>query len=368
MRIGFDARLINETGVGRYIANLLEELKVVDCQNEYFIFLTPAAFKDFRLPDKNWQKIAVDLRWHSLKEQLLMPFILNKYSLDLVHFPYFNVPFLYRGKFLITVHDLIIDHFLTGRASTLPSLIYFLKFMLYKLVLSNALRNAVKIFAISESTKKEIMEHYKIKPEKIIVTYDALDRGIFNIKNSQVGKRIYKFDYLLYVGNAYPHKNLEMLVNLFADQKINSRVKLVLTGDDWFFYPRLKKRVKENGLNQNVIFFGRADNLQLASLYSHAIGLVIPSLMEGFGLPNLEAVFYNCLPVVSDISVFREVWGNDLLFFDPHNRQDLTEAVLKLLNLDKYERLKRLSSAKKRLDLFSWKKTAKATQLQYLKS
>lgn len=367
MRIGFDARLINETGVGRYIENLLEELKV-DRQNEYFIFLTPAAFKEFRLPGKNWQKIAIDLRWHSLKEQLLMPFILNKYSLDLVHFPYFNVPFFYRGKYLITVHDLIIDHFLTGRASTLPSLIYILKFMFYKLVLSNALRNAVKIFAISSSTKNEIIKHYKIKPEKIIVTYDALDRGILNIKNRQFGKKIYKFEYILYVGNAYPHKNLEKLINLFADPRINSRAKLVLTGDDWFFYPRLKKSVKDNHLSQFVIFFGHANDLQLASLYSHAKGLVIPSLMEGFGLPNLEAVFYNCLPVVSDIPVFREVWGNDLLFFDPHNGQDLKVAVLKLLNLDKNERLKRLTSAKKRLGLFSWKKTAKATQLQYLKS
>ena len=113
MRIGFDARLIQETGVGRYIDNLLAEFKTQDKNHEFFIFLKSESFADFKIENDKWHKIEVNWRWHSLKEQLLMPLLLNKYKLDIVHFPYFNVPLLYFGKYIITVHDLIINHFPT---------------------------------------------------------------------------------------------------------------------------------------------------------------------------------------------------------------------------------------------------------------
>ena len=366
-RLGFDARLIGETGVGRYIKNLLLCLSLIDPVNLYFIFLKSNDLPKFNFRNPNFHKIALDVKWHTLGEQLLLPFILQKYKLDLVHFPYFNVPLFYPGKYLVTVHDLIIDHTRTGRATTLPFPIYLAKRLFYKLILIKALKRAVKILTISKSTKKEIISHYQIPEDKILVTYDALDSDFLRLAQKLVPKKYYPFDYLLYVGNAYPHKNLEKLIMVMNDPQIKQRVKLVLAGTDWFFYPRLKKMVDQLKLKKSVYFFGNASDKQLIDLYFHARALIIPSLMEGFGLPNLEAVCLGVLPLVSDIKVFREIWGNSLLYFNPHDQDDIKRIIISALNLPKQKIKKLVAKAQTRIDRFSWQKTAKDTLLQYQK-
>ena len=149
-----------------------------------------------------------------------MPRILGKYNLDLVHFPHFNVPLLYRGKFIITIHDLILIHFPTIRGTTLNPLFYWIKFLAYKIVIGSAVKRAKKIIAVSKFTKKDILKNYKIPKEKIKVTYEACD----DFRETPVGNdeeilREYGImkPYLLYVGNAYPHKNLEKLISERTD-------------------------------------------------------------------------------------------------------------------------------------------------------
>lgn len=171
MKIGIDGRLINQTGVGRYTQELVRNLAVIDKENKYTLFLRDK--QDIPLPGPNWEKRVADVRWHSFKEQVLLPFILRREHLDLVHFPYFSVPIFYPGKFVVTIHDLILNHFDTGQASTLPGLLYKIKRLGYKLVMWVALRRAVKVITVSQATKQEIVDHYQIKPEKVIVTYEA---------------------------------------------------------------------------------------------------------------------------------------------------------------------------------------------------
>ncbi|MFH0863619.1 MAG: glycosyltransferase [Candidatus Gottesmanbacteria bacterium] len=170
-RIGIDARLWNQTGVGRYIQELIKNLGEIDTGNQYVIFTDENITN--QLPVANYRQKIVDIRWHSLREQIVMPWIIWREHLDLVHFPYFSIPILYPGKFIVTIHDLILDHFDTGEASTLPWIIYKTKRLGYKLVMWVALRRAVKVITVSETTKQEIIDHYKINPEKIAVTYEA---------------------------------------------------------------------------------------------------------------------------------------------------------------------------------------------------
>lgn len=172
MKIGIDARLWDQTGVGRYIQQLVANLAEIDKKNQYILFLTKE-HRDLPLPGPTWEKRLVDIRWHSLKEQILLPYILWKEHLDLVHFPYFSLPIFYPGKFVITIHDLILDHFGTGQASTLPLFLYKIKRLGYKLVTWVAIRRAAKIITVSETTKQEIVNHYKVDPEKVVVTYEA---------------------------------------------------------------------------------------------------------------------------------------------------------------------------------------------------
>ncbi len=169
MRIGIDGRLIHETGVGRYITNLIAELGKIDKKNSYIVFTNfPVP-----LPNNRWKNRVVHVPWHSLAEQVMMPFFLYQERLDLFHIPYFNVPIFYFGKFIVTIHDLTILHFDTGKASTLPYWVYKLKRAAYTVILNTAIARAEKIIAVSQATKKEILDHFHISSERIRVIYEG---------------------------------------------------------------------------------------------------------------------------------------------------------------------------------------------------
>src|SRR5260221_9136957 len=154
MRIGIDCRLCYETGVGRYIRNLVHELAQLDTTNEYTLFFRKEEFETVPLPGKNFYKILADVRWHTFAEQTVFKKILEKEKLDLIHFPYFSYPISYRGKFVITIHDLIIDHFATGKSSTLFAPVYMLKQLGYRFVLRNAIAKSRNVIAVSGATKQ----------------------------------------------------------------------------------------------------------------------------------------------------------------------------------------------------------------------
>src|SRR5690242_4609839 len=128
MRIGIDGRLWNETGVGRYIRNLVWGLQEFDKKNEYVLFIKKGLkIDDLRLKNDPWKVVETEIHWHSLAEQIKFPQILYKENLDLMHFPYFSLPIFYNKPFVVTIHDLIINHFPTGKASTLPYPLYLMK-------------------------------------------------------------------------------------------------------------------------------------------------------------------------------------------------------------------------------------------------
>lgn len=364
MRIGIDARLWTQTGVGRYIRNLISELISLDKKNEYVVYLRKEEFDTFVPPSAKWKKRFLDVPWHTFTEQIKVPFELRRDNLDVAHFPYFNVPVLYYGPFLLTIHDLIVDHFDTGRASTKAIWFYKLKRAGYKLATHLAIKKAAKISVISETTREEVIDHYHVDQEKIEVTYDGLDSNFKRVADLHKATNYYDFPYIIYVGNAYPHKNLERLI--YAMKKISqTKMKLILVGSDDYFFPRLKKLVEKESMSGNIIFFGQADDEQLVNLYTFSKCLVFPSFMEGFGLPNLEAVYCGCLPVVSDIPVFHEVWGDDLSYFDPNDTEDMAAKILETVKLKKTDIEKKIKRAKLRVKKFSWRQSALQTLKMY---
>jgi len=173
MKIGIDARLIGETGVGRYIRNLIAELGKIDRTNSYIVFLRKNAFDAFELPNAGWKKRLADVPWHSIAEQLFMPAIFNREHLDLLHIPYFNVPLFYFGKFIVTIHDLTILHFDTGKATTLPYVFYKFRRLGYYISLMKAIFWSEKVIAVSQTTKCEILDHFDVPREHIEVIYEG---------------------------------------------------------------------------------------------------------------------------------------------------------------------------------------------------
>lgn len=300
MKIGIDARLIEETGVGRYIRNLIAELGRIDYENEYVVFLKQPFFDDFEPPNHRWQKRLANVPWHSAAEQIRMPILFLKERLDLVHIPYFNVPILYPKRFIVTVHDLILLHFATGKASTLPWWKYKLRHMAYRYVLATAVRRAKHVLTVSQTVADELESRFHKSKRELTVTYEGVDGGI----TAAPGAPLVNEQYFLYVGNAYPHKNLETLLAAF--DKTQSSMKLVLVGRHDFFYERITSLIASMKRSSDVIRKEQVNDSDLANLYTHATALVIPSYMEGFGLPPLEALSFGCRVIASDIPVFRE--------------------------------------------------------------
>jgi glycosyltransferase involved in cell wall biosynthesis len=376
-RIGIDARFYGPLGkgLGRYTQEIVDRIIATDQTNEYVIFLGPDNFNELQTSSPRVKKVLITVRWYTLAEQFLMPYYIWKEKLDLVHFPHFNVPIFLPIKFIVTIHDLILTKFPTARATTLGPIKYKLKNLLYKIVIWSAVRRSKKIITVSEFTKKDIINYFKADPKKIIVTYEGVadfgnqkttsrelvfDRGgeqgsrtpsqsLRTVRASSGSvstgallssdRRKYKIHkpYLLYVGSAYPHKNLEGLIKIWPEVLKNNKVQLVLVGKEDYFYHRVKNYARELGLwfedkNSPIIFAGYVSDEELKILYEQATAYIFPSKYEGFGLPPLEAMAHGCPVITSDKASMPEILGDAALYFNPEDEADMIKKINLILN------------------------------------
>jgi len=356
MKIGIDSRFWNQTGVGRYTRNLVKNLQEIDKKNDYVLFIRKADKKSVlkELKNKRFKIVTADINWHSLDEQLNFPKIIKKENVDLMHFPYFSVPIFYRKPFVITIHDLIINHYSTGKATTLPLPLYLFKRVGYRVVIKNASKKALSIIVPSEATKKEVMNLLKADPNKLYITPEGSE-----IKGDVKMNLNLKKKYFLYVGNAYPHKNLDVLIDAFKKIRNEfSDVCLYLVGKEDYFYEKLKEKLRKTKYQDSIIFAGSISDKKLEEYYQNALGLVLPSFMEGFGLPALEAISNKCLVISSDIPSIREICKKDAIYFNPFDTYDMQEKLKEVYKKGKIGYKTKIENAYKRSKLFSWKKTA----------
>ena len=366
MRIGIDCRLWNETGVGRYIRNLVENLQVLDRNNEYVLFLQSKDSQKFKVQNSKFKIVEVNIRWHTLEEQVKFPKILERENLNLVHFPYFAIPISYSRPFVVTIHDLILNHYPTGKSTTLPMPLYALKYFGYQYVLKRAAQKAEKIITVSNATKSEIVDHLGVPEDKVVVTYEGVDDEVLSSKYKVLSKKEKNTKYFLYVGNAYPHKNLEKLIEAFVQFRVESKddVQLLLVGKDDYFYRRLAGKIEKENIEGVLIKHSVTDE-ELCSLYSHAIAFVSASKMEGFGLPPLEAMACSTPVLLSDIPSFREICKNIAFYFNPDNISDIKDKMKFVYDLDSKTKQKHISLGLTRVKEFSWKKMAEETLAIY---
>ncbi len=368
MRIGIDARLWNETGVGRYIRNLVTGLQKLDKKNEYVLFVKGKEYdriknQELKIEHKKWKVVKADVQWHSLKEQLLFSRILNKENLDLVHFPYFSTPISYKKPFVVTIHDLIISKFPTGKASTLPTPLYYLKHAAYEKVLSHTVSHAKHIITPSNHVKNDVMKAFTIPEENITVTYEGVDDALSTVPKESTFSYLQDIPYFIYIGNAYPHKNVELLIDAFSDFLHSfpefANTHLLLVGKEDYFYKRLKKNKKNT--EGNVLFLHDVSDKDLSYLLHHAQALVAPSKDEGFGLTTVEAMSASCLVLASNIAVFKEVCGKWALYFDVREKNDLVDKMKLVLKMDEKEKNVYKREAKKYIKKYSWERMVKQT-------
>lgn len=357
MRIGIDCRMWDESGIGRYLRNLVLNLAKMDRENSYFLFILRKN-KDIRLLD-NFIKVEVDFGWYGASEQIKFPKIIKSYNLDLMHFPHFNIPFLYKGKFVVTIHDLIHQHHSTNRSSTLNPVFYRIKKLGYSKVFQQALIKSQKIITPSNFVKDQLVKEWGVSADKIKVTYEGVDEGLLNFSTKSLGNPLrFNGPYLFYIGNAHPHKNLNKFINVF--KKINQKyphLKLVLSGKKNYFWERILKEIKGD---DNVIYTDYVTDKDAVGLYKNALIFVMPSMEEGFGIPILEAMACGCPVTSSNAGSLKEVGGDAALYFNPKDESDMEEKIIKVLE-DKKLRAELIKKGEKRVKDFSWEKTARQT-------
>lgn len=367
MNIGIDARFYGTLGkgLGRYTSELIRHLETVDSKNTYVIFLRRENFDEYAPKNPRFTKALAEFPWYTWREQLLYPLWLRRYKLDLMHFPHFNVPMLYRRPFVVTVHDLILREHPTTRATTLGPVAYRLKYLAYRAVIRRALAAARTIITVSRFTKNEIEHKYPFcRNKKVAVTYEACaDR----FRNSGV-RTPAGAPYALYVGNAYPHKNLERLIEAFAAfRKKNPDYALVLVGAKDYFYERLEAEARKKNMAEGVTFFGQASDDELDKLYAGAAFYVFPSMHEGFGLPPLEAMCKDVPVASSSAGSMPEILKDAACYFDPRDTNAIASALEKIAG-DAMLRRSLVAKGKERAAAFSWRRCAEETLAVYQES
>ncbi len=368
MKILIDGRWIKQTGIGRYIESTLAELLKIDKTNQYVLLIRNEDKDKISLKAKNLEFVPTDVEWYGVKEQTELVKVINKQQPDLVHFTNFNFPISYRGKFVITIHDLTLLQFKNIRNSLSSKLLYGVKDQMMRTVLKQGVKRAKTIIVPTEYVKEDVAKTYGIRRNKIIVTHEAVDKNFARPRVNLEKLGITK-PFLLYVGNAYPHKNIERLILAFGKLITEYLLdyQLVIAGKKDSFHENLEQTIQDVGLEERVVFTGFVSDQELAGLYKHASLYVFPSLSEGFGLPPLEAMAHGLPVVSSDATCLPEILGDAAEYFNPRNIADMARVMSSVL-IDLKLQSKLAKKGLKQYKKYSWKDTAKQTLEVYLKA
>ena len=357
MHIAIDARIINST-TGRYVERLVSYLQDIDHTNTYTILVRAKDSGFWKSKRQNFTVKVADFDNYSLAEQTKFHSFLKKLSPDLVHFCMPQQPVRYKGHKVTTFHDLTL---VKTYNSDKNWFVFHIKQLIGKNIFKKVAQDSDHVIAISEFTKKELVEFSGITEEKVSVIYEASDVADGSSRVYPVGFK----KYLLYVGQQSDYKNIKRLGD--AHQKllekypdlglvlVGKKNKSALTNEAYF----------EQKNYQNILFTDFVNNDQLNWLYAHASAYVFPSLMEGFGLPGLEAMSHGTPVVSSNATCLPEVYGDAARYFDPENTNDIARTIDSVL-LDETLQKKLINNGFKQIKKYSWKKMAEQTHAIYM--
>lgn len=357
MHIVIDARIINSS-TGRYVERLLHYLQQVDTSNDYTI-LVPSKDLDYWKPTaSNFTVKAADYANYSFGEQLGFKKLLTSLHPDLVHFCMPQQPLLYTGASVTTFHDLTL---LETYNSDKNWLIFHAKQLVGRFAFTVAAHKNRHIIAPTEYTRQEVGKRLGVSRDKITVTYEAA-----GVASDQLQPYEQPFkEFILYVGQQSDYKNIKRLGD--AHQKLletHPDLGLILVGSK--NASALKNEAYFNSKNyKNILFTGFVDDSQLAWLFKNCRAYVFPSLMEGFGLPGLEAMNYGAPVVSSNATCLPEVYGNAAHYFNPTDSNDIVRAINDILTNPTY-RDELIANGYQQVKKYSWRRMAEQTHAVYM--
>lgn len=358
-KIVIDARRLRES-TGRYTRELLRELQELDGENDYHVVIHTKDQTHWTPKAKNFTLHVVPYDSYTFGEQLGFARFLYKLKPDLVHFTMPQQPLLYFGKRVTTIHDLTLIRF---KNLDKNRFVYAIEQTIFKLLIKNVARRSKVVLTHTKFVKNEIAEYTSVPAEKIYYAYDGaaqLEKLSPTPIKSLVGK-----NFIFYVGNAFPHKNLDRLIEAFLLlREKHPDLHLALAGKKEFFYQQLEQRYNEVS---GVHFLGFITDEQLAWAYKHTTAYVFPSLSEGFGLPGVDAMQHDVPLVSSSATCLPEVYGDAAYYFDPESVEDMAVAIEHVIR-SKERRHSLVKNGQEQLKMFSWRKLAIKTHSAYMKA
>lgn len=357
MHIAIDARIMN-TSTGRYIERLVYYLQDIDKKNKYTILMPTKDLDFFKPKNKNFTVMAADFDNYSFEEQTKFKTFLDKLAPDLVHFCMPQQPIFYKGKHVTTVHDL---NLLKTYNSDKNWFKYHAKQLVGRYVFKKIAKTSEHIMVPTQFVYNEYVAYSHIPENKITVTYEAAD--VFFDKLVPYKHPFKKF--IMYVGQESDYKNIKRLGD--AHQKLLEKhpdLGLVLVGRKNPGVLKNEAYFKSKNY-KNILFTGFVEDEQRDWLFKNCAAYVFPSLMEGFGLPALEAMGYGAPVASSDATCLPELYEDAAHYFNPLDTDDMARAINDILT-DKELRDSLIKKGFRQNKKFSWQRMAKQTHDIYM--
>ncbi|XOB46584.1 MAG: glycosyltransferase family 4 protein [Candidatus Nealsonbacteria bacterium] len=360
MRIGINLLPYKEiTGWVIYIQNLLKELVRLSQNDKFFIFCSENLPLNLRLNEvKNTNLVVIrGLKGKHTKafyQQFNIYPLLKKYKINLLFSPSPAAPIFYKNK-VVVIHDCAYDQY--------PEFENKLSKMYFRAMFYGAKYFSKKIITVSNFSKKELIELYKISPDKIEVIYEGVPE-LPEVNENFIQKTLAKFKidkpYFFYIGNWRPRKNLLGLIKAFKifREKTNPDWLLIIGGRKDKRFLDLEKEIEKNNLQGKVILTDALSRKEISSLYKKAKSLTFSSFYEGFGLPILEAQSLGIPVLTSNISSLPEVAGNAAFYVNPYNIEEIAKGMEKIA-FDESLRQNLIKKGFENIKRFSWEKAAK---------
>lgn len=377
MRIVIDGRMYGPrrwTGIGRYLQHLIAELEQLDAKNEYVVLVGQENWDDYVPGASNFTKVLSPALPYSLAEQIGLALQLARLRPDVVHFAAPNAPLFYFGRRITTVHDLTLLMYSTARGEGFQKWLHDAKKLPFRLVLWWGVKASQAILTPTDYVKRQLVQRYDVPPKRITAAHLSMEEPAARRLSAGAAAdlmsrlKLEGGNYVLYVGNCYPYKNVDRLVTAFTDVVVaRAGVKLVLVGRDDYFRDLLHQKVASLKLGERVVFTGDVSDDDLRALYDQAGLYVNPSLSEGFGLQGLEAMAASVPVLAARASCLPEVYADAAEYFDPGDTAELIKKMTALLRDDK-ARLVLTKRGRERVKEFSWRALAEATLAVYRKA
>jgi glycosyltransferase involved in cell wall biosynthesis len=369
MRVAIDIRRAGDYGLGTYIRNIVNQLARIDDRSRYLLIGERRHLAEFdTLPD-NFELLEYAHQPGTFRTHLHLPWLLRQRRVDILHMPWFYAPAVVPSRLVITVHDLsdVLAPPVGASTPVQTGRLFFAR---------RALTRADHVFAVSQSSKRDLARAFRIPETKITVVYNAVDERFLTEPLPADADRILErhavnSPYVLYAGNIRPQKNLPRLIEAFAVAKAELRgnpefaqLKLLVIGEALTRHADLRRAVVRARVREDVRFLGFVPSPVLRVFYSRALAFLFPSLYEGFGLPPLEAMAHGTPVLTSNVSSLPEVFDDAALLVNPENVFDIARGIRQILT-DTVLRQTLRRRGYERAHMFSWEKAAQLVHAAY---